>query len=193
MYIAIQNVSLVWFWNPLSCLHGILTETWVHYYCLQGVNVKWFHPHASRKEDFKIIPSFHFEWLVYTLVQISFVYKISLTVSLYFPWDVSIKKDPSSEPDQFQVVFLTRLIKNIVFHRHMVTCSQSGMTLLQGWDFTLYFFERIARFLWAKERNSDSLFSKSNGSNSLKDIKKGKSVKNCQKHNENYEYFPANR
>ena len=101
--------------------------------------------------------------------------------------------DPSSEPDQFQVVFLTRLIKNIVFHRHMVTCSQSGMTLIQGWDFTLYFFERIARFLWAKERNSDSLFSKSNGSNSLKGIKKGKSVKNCQKHNENYEYFPANR
>ena len=85
-------------------------------------------------------------------------------------------------------------------------------TKFQGKDFSLWFLERIACFMWGKERNSDSLFSereswancshrslkksngeKSNGSDSLLGIKWGKAVKNCQKQGENNKFFWAIR
>ena len=70
----------------------------------------------------------------------------------------------------------------------------------QGWKFALWFFEQIACFLWVKERfaleklqmlpilKSDgsnsftvTLLLKSNASNSLLDIKRGKTVRHIQK------------
>ena len=68
------------------------------------------------------------------------------------------------------------------------------------------FYVRIARFLWAKEQNSESLFTKSKSLPAL--FKKRateqkamgafrswaqKAVKNCQKHGENIKFVLANR
>ena len=49
--------------------------------------------------------------------------------------------------------------------------SRSVVSLTKGWEFTLWFFKQIAHFLWAKERNSDSLLG----------IKRGKMMKNKRK------------
>ena len=38
---------------------------------------------------------------------------------------------------------------------------ENGFHRTQGCEFSLWFSERIAHFMWAKEQNSDSLFSKS--------------------------------
>ena len=83
-----------------------------------------------------------------------------------------------------------------------------GMKIMQKWVETLQaglghrflgFFVQIARFLWAKERNSEIAIlslpranrsrgsflksdeAKSEGGNSLLGLKRGKAVKHCQK------------
>ena len=66
----------------------------------------------------------------------------------------------------------------------LLFCSAHWAQKNQGWEFALWFFERIARVLRAKERNSDSVFeksdrAKSDGTDLLLGIKRGKAFNYC--------------
>ena len=56
-------------------------------------------------------------------------------------------------------IFATVLVQVFMLTRKK-NVDETAMTLwkMQGWDFALWFFVRIARFLRAKEQKSDSFF-----------------------------------
>ena len=55
--------------------------------------------------------------------------------------------------------FLDLTTTNVFIYSDVLK-RQKMIYKVQGWEFALWFFERIVRFLWVKERNSDLLFSK---------------------------------